>query len=268
METNIYLVPYDFTDVGDAAINYANFIGKRVRTNVIILNIVPTKDKIAQAQKKLHEALEKFEVNPNVNLIPIVRVGSIFESIAKTAIEDEAQLIIMGTHGNVGMQKFLGSHAMKVITSTNIPFLIVQKNTVPKQVQNIIVPIDMTRESLQIVNLAGDIARIYDAEVHVVAEKQNDEIFLQKMKNRILIVKNQFEERNIKSQLYLLESGGSYSKKVLQYCKENDGDFIAIAYHNEALLPQFNTYAQNLIMNDMKLPCLIINSKEAANSYF
>ena len=117
-------------------------------------------------------------------------------------------------------------------------------------------------------NIAGDMANIYNAAIHVVGEKQNDELLSQQMKNRILIVKNQYDDRTIPCNVELFEKGGSYTKKIMKYVKEKNVDMIAIAYHTESLLPQFDTFAQTLITNDQLLPCMVLNSKPASALYF
>ena len=88
------------------------------------------------------------------------------------------------------------------------------------------------------------------------------------MKNRMLIVKNQYDGRNIPCKLELLTESGSFQKKVLNYTKEKSIDLIGIAYHSESLLPQFDTFAQSLITNDQNLPCMVLNSKLASALYF
>ena len=90
----------------------------------------------------------------------------------------------------------------------------------------------------------------------------------QQMKNRILIIKNQYDERKVHCSVEFMKGSGSYQKKVLTYCAEKSIDMIAIAYHSESLLPQFDTFAQSLITNDKKLPCMVLNSKLASALYF
>lgn len=268
MTKNLYIVPYDFTPVGDAAVNYAMHLGKHIEVEIELLHVVKSSSEVAPNQIKLNKLIENIESPKGVSFSVNVCVGTIFEEISKTASKQAAQLIIMGTHGATGLQKLFGSNAMKVITSSNTPFLIVQKNTVMNEIKNIVVPVDLTKESLQIVNIAGDIAKIYNAKVHVLGEKQNDELLSQQMKNRILIVRNQYEERHIECNVELMKQGGSYQRKVLDYAKENAIDLISVAYHSESLLPQFDTFAQSLITNDQNLPCMIINSKPASALYF
>lgn len=269
MSKNIYLVPHDFTAVGDTALNYALHMGKKVNTDIILLHLCASKAEFLKSDMKMDQIIANQNIPAGINIRKIIKVGSIFDAIGGVAEAEGAQLVIMGTHGATGLQKLFGSNAMKVITSADIPFLIVQKDTPLHDVKNIIVPIDLTKESLQIVNVAGDMAGIFGATVHVVGEKQNDELLSQQMKNRILIVKNQYDERSVPVSVSLMERGGAYTKKIIAYTKEQKIDMIALAYHSESLLPQFDGFAQALITNETKLPCLIMNSKPASsNAYF
>ena len=269
MSKNLYIVPHDLTEVGNAALNYALHICKRVEAEIRILHLAASKAAINTASAKIDSLIDSIEIPPGATITKQVQEGNIFEDIGRISTKAGAQLIIMGTHGKQGFQKLFGSHAMKVITSCDIPFLIVQKNTEIKDLSKIVVPINLTKESLQIVNLAGDIANIYGATVHVVGSKQNDELLNQQMKNRILIVKNQYEERSVPCHVeFLKDGGGSYSKKIMDYVKKHSVDLIAIAYYSESLLPQLDTFAQNLITNNERLPCLVLNSKQASALYF
>lgn len=268
MSKNIYLVPHDFTAVGDTALRYALHMGKHVKTEILLLNLAASRADGMKASAKMDEIINGLELPSGVEVRKIVREGSIFEDIGKIARTENAQLIIMGTHGATGMQRLFGSNAMKVVTSADVPFLIVQKDTPLNNIKNIIVPIDLTKESLQIVNIAGDMAGIFGAEIHVVGEKQNDELLSQQMKNRILIVKNQYDDRSIPCSIELMEKGGAFTKKIMNYSKQKNVDLIAIAYHSESLLPQFDTFAQTLITNEQKLPCMVLNSKPASALYF
>lgn len=268
MSKNLYIVPHDLTEVGDAALKYAIHLGNRIETEIRILHIVSDRSKAAAASAKIDEHVGQFDIPDHVEITKVIKEGSIFEDIAKISKVNSAQLIIMGTHGEKGLQKLFGSHAMKVVTSTEIPFMVVQRNTDPRQVKSIVVPIDLAKESLQIIKPVGDLAHIYGAEVHVLGEKQKDELLSQQMKNRIQIVKQQFDERNIECKVDFFNEGGSYSKKVIDYSKANKIDMIAVAYHTEAIIASFDKFVQNLITNPLDIPCMVINSKTVSQFYY
>lgn len=268
MSRNLYIVPHDLSEVGNTAFDYALFLGTHVRTEIMLVHLVDNKAKIAAAEQKLDQIKNSRTIPNNVEISRLVAAGDIFTDISKIAAREHAQLIIMGTHGARGFQKLTGSHAMKVITSCDIPFIVVQKDTKHNEIKNVVVPIDLTKESLQIVSPAGDLARMFDATVHVIGEKQNDEGLSQQTKNRVLLIRNKYDEKGAKCEVNLLNSGGSYAKKIMQFVKENDIQVIAIAYHSESLMPQFDSFAQSLITNDLNLPCMIIAAKQSGNLYF
>lgn len=268
MSRNLYIVPHDLTEVGNTALDYALFLGQHVRTDIMLLHLVDNQAKIATIEARLWDIIKSKSIPESVEMFVLVTVGDIFTDINKIATREHAQLILMGTHGAKGFQKLTGSFAMKVITSCDVPFIIVQKETKHQEIKNIVVPIDLTKESLQIVSSAGDLARIFDATVHVIGEKHTDEGLSQQTKNRVLLIRNKYDEKGAKCEVNLLPSSGGYAKKVMGYVKEKNIDIIAIAYHSESLLPQFDNFAQSLITNDLKLPCMIIAAKQSGNLYF
>jgi nucleotide-binding universal stress UspA family protein len=155
------------------------------------------------------------------------------------------------------------------VTSTSVPFMVVQKEKkVMESIKNIVIPIDLSKESLQIINTAGDIARIFDAKIHVVGEKQSDPRLSQQIKVRISIVKKEFEEKDVNSEIHILEGSKSYQNKIMEFALNNNADLVAVAYYTSSLFPQFDGYFQSLISNKENIPCLIANSKLLSKLYF
>lgn len=268
MSKNLYMVPYDFTPTSQKALEYALHIGKHVDTEIKLLHLAKDKPKGMAMRTKLEEVAKSTKVPPGVEITTLVKVGNIFTDISKIAKQEGTQLIIMGTHGKRGMQRLFGSFAMKIIISAECPFLVVQKGTQLNEIRQLAVPIDLTKESLQITKIAGEMARIFGAGLHVLAEKQTDEILYTRLKNRLGIVTQQYEDFGIEPIIGLVKKSGSYRKKVMNYAKNNNVDMIALSYHSERLFPQFDNFAQGLLTNKPGLPILIINSKLASSLYF
>jgi len=269
MSSRIYLVPHDFSAVCNAALKHALVLAKPAKADVMLLHLVDNPQKIASAKAKFETFIKDLNLpygGPEVTCKVIK--GSIFEDIGKIADELKISKIIMGTHGAKGLQKVFGSFAIKVVLSTNTPFVIVQDSTPSPTIDNIVVPIDLSKESLQIISHAADIASVFNSKVHVIGENQRDEILARQMKNRIKLVEKKFEEVNVSATVELLEKSGSYASKVLNHSKKVNADMIALAYHTESLLPTFDTFAQTIITNPDKIPVLIIRSTEVSSSYF
>jgi len=268
MSKNLYIVPYDFSGVADKALQYALHIGKHVDTEIRIVHLAKDKAKGMVKVRLLNDVKNKLTIPAGVEVTTLVRVGDIFTDIGKIAKKEHAQLIVMGTHGSKGMQWLFGSYAMKILQSADCPFLIVQKNTEIEEISGLVVAIDQTKESMQIVSTAGDMSNIMKCKVNVIAEKQTDQILNTRIQNRVGIIKKEYEERGIDANIEFVAKNGKYNRKVIKYAKQNDIGLIAIAFHSESLFPVFDTFAQKIITNKPAIPVLIVNSKLASALYF
>jgi nucleotide-binding universal stress UspA family protein len=170
---------------------------------------------------------------------------------------------VMGTHGAKGLQRLLGSNAIRVITNSGTPFLVVQdKMPSNSNIDRIVMPIDLAKESIQILKFAVDLAKQFGAEIHVVGSHQSDEWLINKVRNNITNVRNYLKKHNISFSVKSLEGKKSYQEEVVQYAEEVGADLMAVAYYSESMLPQFDTFAQSLITNELKMPVLIVDANE------
>lgn len=269
MSANLFIVPHDFTSVGDAALKYAHFVAQPRKTSIILLHIVKNKSQEDEAYQKLNEIISGLHLGPDdISVEAKVVEGSIFEDITEISQENDARLIIMGTHGAKGMQKLFGSYAMKVIVNSPIPFLVVQDGIEFNTLNNIVVPISTSKESLQIIHFAGEIAKTFGSKIHVIAEHQSDQRLSQQLKVRISLVQNQFEEKSIDSEIHILKEKKAFHEVVVNYAKEKNCDMIAVSHHSASLFSQFDKYTQHLITNEGNFPCLIVNAKLLSKLYY
>lgn len=269
MNTKTYIVPFDFTSVAITAVKHGIGMAEKSNAQLILLHLVGNESKIQSKKQELDRIIEtEFADKTQIKLVSEVRVGSIFEDINKVALEYGSFKIIMGTHGALGMQKIFGSNAIKVVKSTELPIYIVQDSSTYKEIKNIIVPIDTSKESIQIVPHAADMAYLFNAQVIVVGELQTDETASRQMQTRIKIVEDKFESLGVKASIKLFKQSGSYAKKIVSFAKENDAQLIATAYHSESLIPVLDTFLQSLIMNEEKIPVITIQSQEVSFAYY
>lgn len=267
MSTRNLLIPHDFTAAGDSAVEYAINLAKEFNAEVHLLHVTKDIKDNRKAKAKFEKIMEKLNLGPDDPKVDFtVKKGDIFETIAGVGKELLSSIIVMGTHGATGMQKLFGSFAIKVITSTHIPFIIVQKGNKILTTKNIVFPINTTKESLQIEQVVSSIATQSKSKVHVVCEKYSDSSYKIKSAIHFEVVNKQFRENGIdhvNKQIKKMEAS-----EILKYSKKHNCDLIGISYYSEALLKQFDRLFQDLIMNNSKYPILIINAKDVGNFYF
>lgn len=269
MDKRSVLVPHDFTAVADNAVSYAIKLAKSIRANVDLLHVIKDKKERAKAESKFQSIISNISDKPqDVDINYHIKTGSIYTDIADTAAGLKSTLIIMGTHGPKGMQKLFGSFALKVITSTHVPFLIVQEEFTGIDMSKIVVPIDESQESLQIEQVATGLAEILKSEVHVVSEKKIDSNLKLKVAVHSGLITKQLKAKNIPYQTKILDKKKGYAQDIVRYTTGIGANLIAFAYHSDRLIPQLDTFAQSLITNKDGVPVLVLNSKEAGNYFF
>lgn len=269
MERRSLLVPHDFTSVGDNALQYAIILAKTIQSNVDILHVVKDEKERAQATEQCKKLIANLKDKPAEVAVNFhIKSGSIFTDIAVMASELKSSLIIMGTHGAKGMQKLFGSFAIKVITSTYVPFLVVQDKYTGHDMSKIIVPLDESQESLQIEQVVSGLAAMTKSELHIITEKKIDSNLKLKVAVHGGLISKQFKDKGLKYVSAVLPKVKGYPTDIVNYAVKENAHLIAFAYHSDSLLPQFDTFAQSLITNKDGVPVLVINSKEAGNYFF
>src|SRR5438094_576188 len=122
------VVPIDFTPVTENALKYSIGLTDVLPvSNIILFHVVASDKESAAVSHKLHELIQSYKDQTRATLEILIKPGNIFDQIGKTAAELNASLIVMGTHGIKGMQHIIGSRAMRVITNSETPYIVVQK---------------------------------------------------------------------------------------------------------------------------------------------
>lgn len=194
------LCPIDFSDYSTVALRYASALARENKAQIVVCHLIPD---LTQAINYLegnyvgtvHEALitsatAKFEefVQKNCPDLPITKVigqGNASEWILRLAQEHQADLIVMGTHGHTGYERFfLGSVTNRVLHKTTVPVLTICKpshnflqesSAHPVQIKRILCPLDFDANNHAIVDTALSLGRQYKARllfVHVISNKE------------------------------------------------------------------------------------------------
>jgi nucleotide-binding universal stress UspA family protein len=267
-----FIVPFDFTEVAESAIEHAMITAQVIGADVHLLHVVSKKEGISEAKIKLASTVEKALAttsSQDVTIVSHVRVGNIFDDIAEFALEIGAELIFMGTHGAHGWQHITGSHALKVVTNSPTPFVIVQETRINDSgYDDIIVPLDLHKETKQKLTLVANMAKYFNSRVHVVIPDETDEFLQHTVKANIIFANKFFGERNIEVTTTLAPSK-DFDKEVVEHAVKVNADLIAIMnIQKNQLLGVFgSSHEQYMITNEAKIPVLVVNPINATNAY-
>ncbi len=271
MANKTILVPTDFSEVCNNAVNHGLGLAKHFGYSVVMLHVInkETKSYIKKEgidmeglEKRLQDlAAEKSEFY-GVETSYILKEGNIFDVISETAEFQNAVLVILGTHGKVGFQRLTGSYALKVISNTDAATIVVQKKELNAKYKNIIFPVTVSSQDRQKVGLAISIARTFDATIHIIPKFESEKISRTRIMNVVKQIKDTFAKYNIKHIDKVTEpGGGNFAKQVIDYTVVNDGDLIMIMTGGDnASLPMFDSWDEQLVFNSSQIPVICLNT--------
>jgi nucleotide-binding universal stress UspA family protein len=145
MPTRI-LVPTDFSEYSDRALEQALDIAKQYHAKVYLLHIIQDesqrsiafdfglseeigrqiKDRHwAETKQKLQKQLDKFPQAMEIEVVTNIRQGVSYEEILKEGKEKEIDLIVIASLGRTGIAKYLiGGVARNVLRGSKCPVLL------------------------------------------------------------------------------------------------------------------------------------------------
>lgn len=265
------LVPTDFSSVSETAVNHACYLAKIFKKEITLLHVVESRlfssdrkmeEKEKEFLKQLQGIADKVKAKEKVEIVCMTRIGNIFDAIGEVAEELDASLVIMGTHGVKGFQHIFGSRALRVITNANRPFVIVQDKQIRSHgYQNIVLPIDFSRETKQKLVWAAELAKKFNSTLHILADYETDEFIVKAVNNNIHFAEHYFSERNIKFTVQKAEKGENLAKATVHFAASLDADLIIIMTDPDLNLGDYivGPDEQKIISNQAQIPVMTIN---------
>ena len=197
----------------------------------------------------------------------MVSKGKIYEQINEVAEMISADLIVMGTNGSQGRSsKIIGSNAERVVRLSKCPVITIKGKDHRNGCENIILPIDLEKETKQKVTYALEYARYWNATIRVVSVvlRDNQAVRTKLIKN-INQVKNFIIKAGVKCTAELVEGEKKQTLGdfVFEYGKRFDADLIMIMTKNEESFSNTISDTARYIINNSEVPIMSIRPKES-----
>jgi nucleotide-binding universal stress UspA family protein len=264
-EKNLIMVTWDFTEKSMFALEHAVQMNLKLKGEIAVVHIVKKDAEIQDAIKRMAKEIKPKFDDPSLNLNFIARTGTIFHTIGELAAELNALLVVMGTHGIVGMQKLLGSWALKVIASSKSPFIVVQDSPRADVMSNVVIPVYYKKETKECITWAHFFSRKFGTKFHLFRAKYTDSNFRKGLDSNMFFLTKYFNNKMVRFESRTSSGESDFGKETLVYSKEVIDDAIMlmttrdIGFADYVLGPQ----EQYIIANNEKLPVICINPRPA-----
>lgn len=264
-EKSVILVTWDFTEKSEYALEHALNAAKTLNSGVTLFHIAKKESEIKGIEDKLRgvvvEHCSDCDIKPEV----LVRKGNIFDTIGDTAEEVGAKMVFMGTHGIKGSQKFFGSWALKVISNTKAPFIVVQDRPgkVESPYKDIVFPVNYRKENKESINWVSYFANHFGSKIHVFTAKHTDTKFKKGVESNMLFLSKNF---NLKGVAYeMIHSAGEkdFVEEIVDYTQKVKANAIFVMTTKDIGVTDYMLGAneQYIIANNFQIPVICVNPK-------
>jgi nucleotide-binding universal stress UspA family protein len=266
--TNLFLVPTDFTSVAECAVNHAICVAKAVQGELALLHVIAKEKDRAAAEAKLKKIADDITAAHAIAVKTIVKDGNIFDDIGGVAETLGAKLIFMGTHGVKGMQHITGSHAIKVITNSSVPFVVVQERNERDGYKRIVLPMDLTKESKHKLDLTIRMANYFKSKVYIFSQHENDQFLKNAVDRNAGYARNEMKKHGIDHELYTAKDSKGFPKQLSSYAASVDADLIAIVNSHERGVHELlhGTAEREIISNEAQIPVMCVNPQSVSST--
>lgn len=258
------LVPTDFSEYAEAALEYAAFIANIRKSTIHLLTVVrsASDNEYRKAEEQLKK-LKEISFLKGIDIETYIKIdGSISDKIIEGAEDVNADLILMGSHGTSTVSDILlGSNTERVVRKSEFSVLTIKHKMTDLKIESIVFASDFSPESNRIFSIVRKFAEKFKAQVHLL--KINTPTHFEP--TRVSMEKiNHFIENEGLSPItgdkfkVALYSDSTQELGILNYCIENEIDMVAVGTHKHSFWQlMFESTSQNLVSHSFR-PVLTI----------
>jgi nucleotide-binding universal stress UspA family protein len=263
----IILVPTGFSEHSLTAVEQASIYAGNLKAKLVIMSVVEEqkffsnllggdKEKAAEIKDEVKKHLDSLaaKYESKLEVETIIANGTVYEKIVEIAEMMDVDLIVMGTHGAKKgiMSRFIGSNALRVVTSAHCPVITIKGDEIHSSIKNIILPLDLQKETKQKVGRAIEVAKRRDATIHVISViKSMDEFLVNALRRNFHQVEKIIKESGVGLVSHLIQATNedNIHDLILGYCDNVNADLIMIMTQQETNISEYfvGSLAQKII---------------------
>lgn len=271
------LVPIDFSEQSIVALDQAVSLSRVFNSEIHVLNVINEEFSLSKlfddndrllfqerAKERLLEFAKQKGEEYGIELHPIQVTGKIYNQIVNTADVIDAEFVVMGTAGNSTIKKkFIGSNALRVVRESRKPVITIKGKHHRKGCKNIVLPLDLTKETKEKVTKAVEFSKRFGSIIRVVSVLMiNDEFIVNRLTRQLDQVKKYISDQGVECTAEIIrDTKGEHTlaESIIDYTTRTKGDLIMIMTQQEQDFTDFfiGSSAQEVI-NNSEIPVLSI----------
>ena len=198
------IVPYNFSKQSLFALEEAYTLAKASKSAITLVYVIENNALFKKIDKKIiQQVIKGFDVelkeiinsqkekSEGIKISTSIRKGRIFSEILKATKELNAKWIVTGLNNRTkeNEREYIGANTFRLLKTATVPVITVSGKSEHSFYKNILLPLDSSAETMQKVNGAIKIAKLFNSTIHVVS--------MQKGKRDVLDYKHQIQTNQV-----------------------------------------------------------------------
>lgn len=246
-ERGIIIIPTDFTEQSLLAIKQSYNLAKYTHSKMVLLHVYN------KPGEESYEALTKLtrqtETESGVPCEFMNVKGDVYEETDRIAEEIKASLIIVGLESHMRFRNIIGNSASKLVRKAPCPVITIRGREHRDGCENILLPLDLSRESREKVDVAVQFAHFFGASIRILSVFSPSDLSYE---NQLLAYAHQVKQ-------FVKNKGVSCTNKsiasdniaetVVDYANKIEADLIMIMNKPDLNMKEFfsGTDAQKIV---------------------
>ncbi|MDE3742576.1 universal stress protein [Maribacter polysaccharolyticus] len=247
------VVPVDFSEQSEYALRVAAALAKKHKAEILALHMLELNQAIVTSSEAFHPEQTVFLIKlaekrfteflnqpylEGIKITPIVKHFKVFSEVNDVAQNNEADVIVMGSHGTDGLKEiFIGSNAERVVRSSDIPVLVIKKEHLDFKADKFLFASEFKEDSIDAFQKAKQFADMLSSELKLVYINTPGDDFLS-TRDANERISGFLKKAGVTAEVeiyndYSVENG------ILDYGDEIEADIIGISTHGRKGLSHF-----------------------------
>ncbi|MBS1638327.1 MAG: universal stress protein [Bacteroidetes bacterium] len=260
-ERGIILIPVDFTEQSIFAIKQSYNLAKYTHSRIVILH---TYEKVGEERyEELKKLTKETETESGAPCEFMNIKGNIYKETLRVAEEIKATMIMVGLESHMNPKQVVGESASKMIRESKCPVISIRGREHRDGCENILLPLDLSRESREKVDVAIQFAHYFGASIRILGVfSLSDAAYENQLLAYSHQVKQYIKSKGISCTNKSLASD-SIAETVVEYANKIEADLIIIMNKPNLSMKEFfsGTEAQKVV-DISNLPVMTINPEK------
>lgn len=263
---DIIIIPIDFTEQSIYAISQSYNLARYTHSKLLLLHVYEKQgderfDEITRLSKKTAE-----EAGVPCDFMNIK--GSIYKETIRVAEEVNAKMAIVGLESHIKKSDFVSESASEMIRKCPCPVITIRGREQRDGCENILLPIDLSRDSREKVDVAIEFAKYFGAAIRILGVfSLKDEKYENQLHAYVHQVKQYIKGKGVTCSNKTMPSD-NVAETVVEYANKIESDLIMIMNKPDLNLKErfLGTMAQKVI-DISNIPVMTVNPRERESRY-